>query len=1054
MSRLLLFLLLGPAAVFAQFNNAIQGLVTDSTGAAVPSAAITVTQTETGIVRNATTTADGYYRVLSLGPGVYTMSVTRTGFGDTSRAGIRLGTGETIRADITLQVSTLQERVTVAADVPLVETEQGRVSGRIEQVELKEMPLNGRNLFNLLALQPGMTGRSRSLAEGGGSRPGNDPFSGEASPQVYASGQRYEANSFSMDGTSINSGVRGGYTNITPSAEAVQEVRVVANNVSAVDGRNAGAQVEVITKSGTNEFHGGATYFFQNNTLSTRNIFEPSVAVFRRNQFGYTFGGPILRNRTFFFTSYEGLRTSGGRGQVVTVETEAFRDFLMQTRPNSIAAKLFRDFRPAVYPTFNLRDLGSPRPGVNTIGPADGIADIGNANFTPATTRTADQFQGRIDHELRPGKDRLHGSYYRNDGNSLDPSIRPALNRGFYELSQFADLNETHTFGPTLINEVRAGVIRLKGGNDVPAHLEVPNISITSTSGFSMGQFPNGWRQTNWSFKDVLSWVHSSHTFKMGGEYRRNFSNNNNTSNFVPSYSFQNILDFADDEALQMQRSVDPRTGTPATVSVGVRNREWALFFNDDWKVNRNLSLTLGLRYEQYRPMTDSNNRLTNFIYGSGNDYFTRYAAGRVDFVPELYRSDNNNFSPRFGFAWDPSGNGRMSVRGGYGLSFDRIFFLRAAGYASNPPLIGTATLGPQFGTTFTYTLGNVTQPNLGYPVDPGLQVGLDERNGIRGARVALSKLDPDITSPYVHNWFFGIQRELPGRWIAEINYTGSSGHHLLATYNSNRYAGDMLDGRFDGLNPSFGTVREIETASNSNYHGANARVRREFRGGLLFQGTYTFGKAIADVDDGGATNVYMDANNHRLDRSVTAYDVRHQVSMLGVWELPFLRGNQSWAGRLLGGWLLSGFTTLQTGMPISIVNNAAWPAGDYNADNNSLDRPNAPVETIARSGYSRSSFLTGLFTASAFPVPVRGTNGNLGRNAFRGPGFAQTDLSLSKRFRATERLAAQIRVDAFNAFNRVNLSNPVTDLSNNNFGRSTSADTPRVLQLGLRVEF
>ncbi len=1054
MLRFLCLLLLSCAAVFAQFSSAIQGIVTDSSGAPIPDVTVRVLQKDTGVTRTATTTAEGYYRVLSLGPGVYNMTVSRTGFTDATRDGIRLGTGDTLRADLTLQIGAVQEKVIVDAEAPLVETEQGRVSGRIELVELKEMPLNGRNLFNPLALQPGMTGRSRSLAEGGGSRPGNDPFSGEASPQVYASGQRYETNSFSMDGTSINSGVRGGYTNITPSAEAVQEVRVVANNVSAVDGRNAGAQVEVITKSGSNDFHGGATYFFQNNTLSARNIFEPSVAVFRRNQFGYTVGGPIIRNRTFFFTSYEGLRTSGGRGQVVTVETEALRDFVRQTRPNSIAAKLFNDFRPAVYPTSGFRDLGSPRTGVNMIGPADGIPDIGNANFTPATTRTANQFQGRIDHELRPGKDRLYGSYYRNSGNSLDPSIRPAINRPFYELSQFADVNETHTFGPTLINEFRAGVVRLKGGNDVPQHLEVPNISITSTTGFPMGQFPNGWRQTNWTFKDVLSWVHQSHTFKTGFEYRRNFSNNNNTSNFIPSYSFNNILDFVDDEALQMQRSVDPRTGTPATVYVGVRNREWALFFNDDWKVNRKLSLTLGLRYEQYRPMTDSNDRLTNFIYGSGDNYFARYAAGRVDYVSQLYGADNNNFSPRFGFAWDPFGSGKTSIRGGYGLSYDRIFFLRAAGYASNPPIIGTATLGPQFGTSFTYSLGDVSQPYLGYPVDPGLQLGLDERNGIKGARVTLSAVDPSLKTPNVHNWFVGIQRELPGRWIAEVNYTGSSGHNLMATYNSNRYAGDMLDGRFDGINPSFGTIREIETASNSSYHGLNTRIRREFRGGLLFQGTYTFGKAIADVDDGGTTNVYMDANNHSLDRSVTGYDVRHQFSMLGVWELPFLRGNRSWAGWLLGGWLLSGFTTLQTGMPINIANNAAWPVGDYNADNNSLDRPNAPAESIARGGYDRSSFLTGLFPASAFPVPVRGTNGNLGRNVFRGPGFAQTDLSLSKRFRITERFAAQLRVDSFNAFNRVNLNNPVTDLSNNNFGRSTSADTPRVYQLGLRLEF
>src|SRR5262249_13768443 len=210
----------------------------------------------------------------------------------------------------------------------------------IGQLEVKETPLNGNNVFNLLALQPGIIGRSRSSASGGGGRSGNDPFSGEAGATVYANGQRQESNSFTMDGSSINSSVSPGFTNLTPTEEAVQEVRVVVNNVSAVDGRNAGAQVEVVTKAGTNQFHGGVFSEFQNNTLSARGEFDPAVAVFRKNQFGAQLGGPIIHNRTFFFTSYEGLRQSGGRGQVVTVETAAFRDFLTQTRPNSIAAKV------------------------------------------------------------------------------------------------------------------------------------------------------------------------------------------------------------------------------------------------------------------------------------------------------------------------------------------------------------------------------------------------------------------------------------------------------------------------------------------------------------------------------------------------------------------------------------------------------------------------------------------------------------------------------------------------------------------------------------------
>ena len=256
----------------------------------------------------------------------------------------------------------MAESVTVESRAPLVETEQGRVSGRVDRTLLQEMPLNGRNLYNLIALQPGVTGRgfSASISGGGGA---DDSFAGESAPRINASGQRDEANNFTVDDTSTNGVARGGITNLTPNTESVEEVRVVANNFSAVDGRNPGAQIQVITKAGTNEFRGSGSYYFTGNKLSAKNVFETSVPEFSKNQFGYSLGGPIARNRLFFFTSYEGLRQTGARGSTFTVETPEFRNFVLQTRPNSIAAQLLRDFAPAVDPTSNFRDLGSPGAG-------------------------------------------------------------------------------------------------------------------------------------------------------------------------------------------------------------------------------------------------------------------------------------------------------------------------------------------------------------------------------------------------------------------------------------------------------------------------------------------------------------------------------------------------------------------------------------------------------------------------------------------------------------------------------------------------------------------
>jgi hypothetical protein len=290
---------------------------------------------------------------------------------------------------------------------------------------------------------------------------------------------------------------------------------------------------------------------------------------------------------------------------------------------------------------------------------------------------------------------------------------------------------------------------------------------------------------------------------------------------------------------------------------------------------------------------------------------------------------------------------------------------------------------------------------------------------------------------------------------VAEINYSGSAGHHLLVSYDANRYAGDLLQGNvFHGINPSFGQIRLVEASTNSIYHGGNFRVRREFRAGFLMQGAYTFGKTIGEIDNGSISTNFMDANNHRLDRSVAGFDVPQQLSIVGVWQLPFLKASQNWAAHALRGWQISGTAILQKGMPFNVINGAAWPKGDYNADGGGLDRPNAPALSVPHGGWSRSDYLTGLFPASAFPAPIPGTDGNLGRNAFRGPGFAETDLSLAKTFKVREWLAAQLRFDAFNAFNRVNLNNPVADLSNSNFGRSTGADTPRVFQAKIRLEF
>lgn len=1037
--------------IAAQFNSSIQGTVTDASQAAIADAPVLVANTTTGVTRKAITSVEGLYRVLSLAPGTYTIVVEKPGFLTTQQAGVTVGTNETVRADFTLQVGSLSEKVTVEGTSPLVETEQGRVSGQIDRRQLNDMPLNTRNLYNLLALQPGMTGRGLSAGYGTGS-PG-DSFAGESGPAINASGQRTEANSYTLDDTSVNSEARGGIANLTPNPESVQEVRVVSNNFSAVDGRSTGAQIQLISKSGANDLHGGVSYYFQNNTLASHNEFEAATPVFRRNLFGYTVGGPIIKNRTFFFTSYEGLRQSGGRAQSVVVETPQLRNYVLATRPNSIAAYFFKNFQPSADPTSAIRDLGSPGTGPNSTGPADGIPDIGSARFVPRYLRNGNQFSARLDHELRPGKDRLYGNFFRTWNYSINGTIRPAFDLPLSETSHYANLNYTHIFGPTMLSEFRVGMMRLVGLPDTPQRLDVPQIVIPGTSMRQLGNYPRGWFQTSYHMKEIFSWIRSAHTLKMGGELRRQYGAARNTPNYVPEYDFANILTFVTDSPLQMLRLVDPRTGTPGTVYTELRTTEFSLFINDDWKVRRNLTVNIGLRYENYGTYHDKENSLRNLIFGPGSSYTERLASAKVDSVSQFYPARNLNFAPRFGFAWDVNGKGKTTVRGGYGISFDRMGTVPMEAYRLSPPTRATATLGFFFGTPFTYSLGDPAKPYVGYPVDPGLQLGLDAHNGIKGARVSLTTVDPNLRMPYVHNWFFGLQRDLGGGIMVEANYTGTAGHHLLNAYNPNRFVGDLLTGQFHGFNPSFSTITMMESTSNSIYHGGTVQVKRHFNRGFTVQAAYTFGKAIDDTDASNVIVNYQDAANRRNERALSGFDVPQKLSLVGVWDLPFFK-SPGISNKLLGGWTFSGFAIMEKGRPLTVVTTAAYPAGDFNADGSPGDRPNAPAAGVARGGWTRSNYLAGLFPASVFPKPAPGTNGNLGRSTFRGPGFAETDLGLSKKFSLVERVSMQVRVDAFNAFNRVNLDDPIMDLASANFGKSVTTATPRLFQLGLRVEF
>jgi hypothetical protein len=1038
----------------AQFNCSIQGIVTDPSGALVANATVTVTNVETGIKRDAKTANDGLYRVISLGPGTYNVDVAAQGFHSMSRTGIAVGVTETARVDFSLQVGATSESINVVASASEIETETAANSSVFTQEAIKDMPVNGNNLYELLALQPGVTGRGFSYSGGANA---NAPFGSHPTVSINAGGARGDSNSFMVDGASASGVAVGGTVTIQPNPDSVEELKINSNTYSTEYGRNSGAQVEVVTKGGTNQFHGGAFENFANNTLSARNEFTAKLYPFRRNQFGHQFGGPIKKNRLFFFTSYDGLRAGGGQAAVATVETQAFANFVEQTYPNSIAAKLFSDFKPVAYPSYNFKNLGTPVPGSPTaVGPSNGILTVGSLNYVPDIIYTGNQFSGRIDYDLRPDKDRVFVNYYNVHSVELTGGARPAFNRPEDDFDELLSLNETHIFSSTQLNEFKFGLNRTAAGSVYPPNLEVPTISISGgITGFGLsGQFPAGWYQTEFTYKDSFSWIHGGHSFKFGAELRREWSNSHQTTDYVPVYAFNSILNFAVDQPASETALVNPATGQPASLVLGMRATDVAAYFNDDWKVRPNLTISYGVRYERFGTWTEINGLLRNMVLGSGSTYAQQLANASMQFVPQLYPTPNKDFMPRVGFAWNPDGKGKTSIRGGYGVYFDRIYATPIINIRSNPPYRALATSGYQYGSTVYYGLGNTD--GSGFPVDPDWQLGLNSQGGIKGSRVSLLQIvNPNISEPYTENWSFGIQRLVGWGVVAEASYLGSAGHHLLNTLDINRFDGDLLtNGQFHGYNQSFAAMPLAETTSNSIYNGGTVQARRPFGRGFSLQSAFTYGKVISDNDAFGGITAYVDANNRKLNRGLANYDVPKRLTIAGTWTMPFFPDVHHLSGRLLGGWQISGQSIFEAGTPLTITSSAAYPNGDWNADGTANDRPNAPLTPLPAGGYSRSQFLTGFLTTSEFPHPVLGTDGSLGRSTYFGPGFAQVDLSLQKNFSISERVKLQFRVNAYNAFNRVNLTNPTTDLNSSNFGRSTGQQTPRLLEGVLRLSF
>jgi outer membrane receptor protein involved in Fe transport len=1098
-------LLVVNAPVHAQrTEGTIAGTVSDPAGAAIPGAKITVISQETALTREVATNDIGYYRVSFLPPGRYAVRAEALGFKTTVLTDIEVNVNVVTRADVELSVGALAETVEVSGGAALVQVEQARLADTFDNRQVEELPLNGREVYQLLTLQPGVVSAQAPTISNVPSpnSPGTFDFT------FVSNGATPRGNNFVLDGTTNNNEWLGGTPLIFPSVDAIQEFQVQTLNFSAEYGRNNGAVANIVTKSGTNDPRGRVFYFHRNTAVNARNPFDPAdeKAPLLQHQFGASTGGPVRRDRTFFFVNYEGSRRKDGAPELATAETPEFRGLVQATGPRSLAAQFFNDFpAPGCVPGTQ-RDVGSiPAPGtLFGRGPADGIPDYCDVIAAQVQKHRVDQYMGRFDGNVG-GQDKLFVRWIGSDA-PTDVSRQQLLNanmRGFRSPLDgfYADLGTgyTHFFSNTLLNDFRFAWAR----NDTEISFELPPSTTTAQALGGSNRFghlslsdgvvpfggvifiPRTFVFDTFTVADTLAQVVGRHALKYGFEWRHIREKSDYQFETMPFYLFNNIFTFANDdpwlaEALVNRDPSSPAFGQFTGTPRNFRWNQWAVFVQDDWQLGPNLTLNLGLRYEVFGLPYEADGLLANIILGPGNDIFDRIAGARAGRVETLGETDYNNVAPRLGVAWDPFGNGTTVLRSGLSVAYLEPYsnlYTNVTRFL--PPDAAWVDSFPVFG------VGRDVNYTFPFQPSPDFAAPATANGAVRGSGLFPPGLNPELETAYSRQWFVGLQHEFLKGWAFSVNYVGTQGEKLYIREDWNRVTGDICsaaacDFREDRLAPGWFQMFYVDNGTNSTYHGMNAQVRKASSRGLMFTANYTLGKSEDTVSGPGLGDYFnvsnarytgtQDVRDREADRGPSEFDVRQRFTLTALWNLPSPDGN-GLMEKLLGGWQLNTIVSLQTGRPFSVFCSLAWFEGcDFNMDGTEFDRPNRPAN-LQTSGWSSSEFRKGIFGADRAEsvrvfcpngltpffngtpcVPV-GTNGNLGRNVFRGPAFASVDVAIFKNTTVGQ-ARLQFRAEIFNLLNRVNLFLPVGNLGSPNFGRSLAAFPSRQIQFGLKWFF
>ena len=1027
-----------PTVSIAQLvGGAIQGVVKDAQGATLPGASILIRNVATGVVYEQTTDRTGHYQVLALPPAEYEVQVSLTGFRGVAHRGIRLTVGQTAVIDTTLELGVISETIEVRGDAVTINLASGAVAGLVGEREIRDLPLNGRSFQQLALMQPGV---QAALAAG------NDVVGGRT-PKISINGTRPEMNSFLLDGTDISNVYNktpGSAAGVLLGVEAVLEFQVLTNAYSAEFGRSAGGVFNAVTRSGTNRYHGSLFEFHRNSALDARNFFDPPSLPkpdFTRHQFGAVFGGPLQRDRTFFFGAYEGLIERLGVTGVTAVPDDDARRGIIAGRPITLHPAVPR-YLEVLFPRANGRSLGN-----------------GGAEYLFSETQPTDEhlYQLRVDH--RPSAaNGFFGrvTHDRADVTRIPPNKPPIANLEEATRNTYVTGEWQRTFSSHTLNQFRAGLNRSVSLADNRRTIDIPAdmawlpgekfgyLTIQGLVTEMAGDFrlPRNDRLNNWQLSNTLISTRGRHLFKLGAQAQYMQFNQDTTSQAGGIVTFNNLELFL--------------TGRPSNVDFAVpgkidpirKYRQWLIagFLQDDVRITDRLSMNLGLRYEMVTIPTEVDGKISNLR----NVTDTTLTIGD----PWHDNPSLKNFAPRIGMAWDPRGSGKTAVRAGFGVFHDQIlpkyyFF--------------SGSLNPPF----------TTRTSIVNPPFPNVIANFDTNAYIRAQ---LQTVNADLQTPYVMQFNASVQRALTETLDVTAGYVGSRGYNLLRLGDANLAPETVVNGvkiyqpAAGRRNPAFTGVWQRMTDARSFYDSLQVAVNRRYAQGWRAQLSYTLSESI---DDASGINSQDFSNNVQYvsdwydlehDRGLSAFHARHNLTANASWELPFATTKTGVTGALFRGWQVNGIATLRSGHPFT-VELGFNRSGNLNTTGFSRhERPDL------KPGCSENPVLGGwerYFDVNCFQLPAANTRGNLGRNTVIGPGLVSIDASLVKSFAIGGARTLQLKIEAFNLPNRANFSVPSGRIAFTGvnadgspivaptWGRITSTvTTSRQIQVGAKLTF